>query len=723
MEDLNTTTAGNRGSTKELQQGDYTLNRLAFATGIQANDTVLTPYTPTPKALIKRLSEPAIGTKDGIYFIRCSGTKRTNNDTNDTASILIIDSDSHIDLNTGEIVSGAVSPDLVHIVLRDLGINHLIYSSFSNGATYEELHAKDKPATDTQPAQIFNSGGFYGVDYHKYRVIIPCTYSREQLPVLLDYLFSELHKAGVMLVNVKENRTWSQAWYFPRVPDQARLNLFEFFQFSKGENLNADAITKDWLKNNSQPEPTEPPPLKPKQPINETNGRRNPIKAFNQSYTPHDVLIRNNYTLKNGAYLRPNSDSGIAATKLCLNCKDGIERVYSHGGDVLNDGFAHDSFDCYRLLECGGDMKTALNWNEELTKHNQRIYAKEQAALNESKNSRADDNTSDKPPFSLSQFSLMGQSEAMKKQMLEDVFVLEDLAILGQATVLYAQFNTGKTLLTLWLLTESIKAHRIKGEDVYYINVDDTFKGLITKNDIAEQYGFHMIGSNMKGFDPDKFTDYMKQMIDDDTARGKVIILDTLKKFTDLMDKKKGTEFMKRAREFVQAGGTLIMLAHTNKNKGADGKVIYGGTNDIASDADCVFTLDTVSDDGITKQVLFENIKNRGNVAKEKAFSYRLEAENYHDLLKSVAMQDDTAAEQAKKDRAINAKREADKYAIDAITSTIQLGITLKTKLIESAHDFSGISKPKLTAALEDYTGVSWIESLGANNAKTYKLK
>ena len=52
-------------------------------------------------------------------------------------------------------------------------------------------------------------------------------------------------------------------------------------------------------------------------------------------------------------------------------------------------------------------------------------------------------------PFSLTKFSLMGQSEAMKQKMLTDVFVLNDIAILGQSTVIYAQFNTGKTLLTL----------------------------------------------------------------------------------------------------------------------------------------------------------------------------------------------------------------------------------------------------------------------------------
>lgn len=326
MDGLDTTHAANVGSIIEKQQGDYTLNVLALATGKQVNNPDLTPYTPTPIALIKRLSEPAIGKKDGVYFIRTLGSKRTNNDTRDTADILPIDADSRIDLSTGEIVSGAVAAELVHRVLVDLGINHCIYSSYSND-----------------------------VNFYKYRVIIFCRYTREQLPILLDYLFAELHSNEVMLAPVKENRTWAQAWYFPRVPDEQRKALFEFFQFNKGDNLNADAITQDWLKNNPKPEPIDPPPLIPKNPINETNGRRNPIKEFNQSFSVHDILTRNGYTCKNGAFLRPNSETGIAGVKVCRNCKDGVERVYSHGNDVLNDGKAHDAFDCYRLLECGGE--------------------------------------------------------------------------------------------------------------------------------------------------------------------------------------------------------------------------------------------------------------------------------------------------------------------------------------------------------------------------------
>jgi len=329
---------------------------LALATGKQANNPDLTPYTPTPIALIKRLSEPAIGKKDGVYFIRSSGSKRTNNDTSDTADILIIDADSRIDLHTGEVVSGAVAAELVHRVLVDLGINHCIYSSYSND-----------------------------VNLHKYRVIIFCRYSREQLPVLLDYLFAELHSNELMLAPVKENLTWSQAWFFPRVPDEQREALFEFYQFLKGDDLDADVITAVWLKEHP-PTPTAKPERQPKlhAPQNSSiAGQRNPIEEFNQAFCVDDILKRNGYIAKPSydmRWLSPVSETGVAGVQLAMACKDGVMRVYSHHNDVLNDGFAHDAFDCYRLLECGGDFKTAINWNAELTKHNQALWAKEQAA-------------------------------------------------------------------------------------------------------------------------------------------------------------------------------------------------------------------------------------------------------------------------------------------------------------------------------------------------------
>jgi hypothetical protein len=256
----------------------------------------------------------------------------------------------------------------VHEVLTKLFLSHCIYSSFSND-----------------------------VGLHKYRVIIPCEYSPEQLPILLDYLFSEFHQSGVMLADVKENRTWSQLWYFPRVPDAGHENLFQFYRLD-GVPLDSDTKQQGGLKNNLQPERAEPLPLVPKKPIDESNGRRNPLKEFNQSFCCEDILLRNGYIKKGLKYLRPDSESKIPAVQLCLNCKDGVERVYSHGNDALNDGFAHDAFDCFCLLEHGGDFNKALAWSDEITNHNQRLFMQEQsgseetAVAEDSHNNILDDN-------------------------------------------------------------------------------------------------------------------------------------------------------------------------------------------------------------------------------------------------------------------------------------------------------------------------------------------
>jgi hypothetical protein len=244
-----------------------------------------------------------------------------------------------------------------------------------------------------------------------------------------------------------------------------------------------------------------------------------------------------------------------------------------------------------------------------------------------------------------------------------------------------------------------------------------------------------MLAPNENGFKTDDFSNYLRQLIADDSARGVIIVLDTLKKFTDLMDKKKGTEFMRLAREFVSSGGTMIMLAHTNKNRGGDGKVVAGGTSDIGDDCDCAYTLDEVTSNSKThKDVLFENFKSRGNVKKELLVTYALSDNpsiaNYHDLLDSVQIADAGAAEQAKKDVAINAKLEKDAAAIEAITDGIMQGEHKVADLRKFAmnKDNYGISRRKFDDALDRYTGEKlsnsslWRVQNGENNAKIYYL-
>lgn len=340
----------------------------------------------------------------------------------------------------------------------------------------------------------------------------------------------------------------------------------------------------------------------------------------------------------------------------------------------------------------------------------------------------AQNKPAEKEAFSFSQFSLNGKSAEMREKMLNDTFVLDGIAILGQATVIYAKPNTGKTLLVMQMLIESIKAGRIKGDDVYYINADDTYKGLVTKLEIAEQYGFHMIAPSHNGFDAKQFQNYMRQLIDDDAAHGKVIILDTVKKFTDLMDKKQATNFMKIGREFISSGGTLIMMAHTNKNRDPDGKVVFAGTSDVVDDCDCAFILDEVTKTDYKKQVLFENFKSRGDVMRELSFSYSItEKQSYKDLIDSVKPMDIATIEQAKKEKIITAKVEKDAVAIEVITDAINQGHNKQPDLLRYAKE-AGVSDAKCRKALKDYEGGKlssssfWRVVHGDKNAKTYYL-
>ncbi|KJV05924.1 bifunctional DNA primase/polymerase [Methylocucumis oryzae] len=152
----------------------------------------------------------------------------------------------------------------------------------------------------------------------------------------------------------------------------------------------APAVLLDMLQNWGDWKPcldsalgiAEPPKIAPHKPQQgeQLPNWRNPIQEFNQSCCVSDVLTRNGY-MRTGKdrFIRPGSSSKAPGTVIMHNCTDGVERVYSHGGDVLNDGFAHDAFDCFRLLEHGGDWTAALNWNSEVTKHNQRLYQEEQA--------------------------------------------------------------------------------------------------------------------------------------------------------------------------------------------------------------------------------------------------------------------------------------------------------------------------------------------------------
>lgn len=326
----------------------------------------------------------------------------------------------------------------------------------------------------------------------------------------------------------------------------------------------------------------------------------------------------------------------------------------------------------------------------------------------------------------LATFSLQGQLKTLQDELVEQKHILGKLALQGQATVFYAAPNSGKTLLVLRLIVESIKRNTLDPSQVFYVNMDDNSQGLVEKLQLAEEYGFHMLADSHQGLDVLRFRQAIEQMIAENTARGVVVVLDTLKKFANLMDKGKSSEFARLIRQFSLKGGSVIALAHTNKNPGADGRAIYSGTSDIVDDFDCAYVMNPIHqpDDPTQKVVEFSNFKRRGNVAQTAAYTYTLEpSARYEELLLSVQEIDPnqlTVAKQA-------AEVHSDAHIIESISLCIGEGIVSKMKLAEASAERAGCSKKSANGIIEKYTGIDpayhrWNFTVQERGAKVYYL-
>lgn len=452
------------------------------------------------------------------------------------------------------------------------------------------------------------------------------------------------------------------------------------------------------------------------------NGQKSPVDAFKAAFDVELMLESSGYRKRGNRWLSPYSEGGTPGVVV-----KGNRWITSHQSDRaagLNE--SGDAFDLLVHFQYGGDFNAALKAVGEqfttpdgltLTKHNQTAYMQEKE-LQQVANDFSPEYHSE--PFSFKKFALNGSAREMRAKMLNDVYVLGEIAILGQWTTVFAAPNSGKTLLTIWMLIQALKDGRLNGEDVFYVNADDDYKGLVEKLELAETHGFNMVSPGHNGFKSSELQDYLSRMASEDNARGVVLILDTLKKFVDTMDKKAGTKFGQVARQFVSRGGTIIALSHTNKNRDVNGKRVFSGTSDIVDDADCAYTIDSGEGSSPFHQtVTFENFKCRGNVKQSVSYSYELEPENYLALLDSVEELDEDKAAQIRQQQRISEKLEKNAEAIEAIAECIQDGVTQKTDLIKMASTNSGFSKDKIRKVVNEHAGKyyskghRWIESKG----------
>lgn len=347
-------------------------------------------------------------------------------------------------------------------------------------------------------------------------------------------------------------------------------------------------------------------------------------------------------------------------------------------------------------------------------------------------------------PFA--RFNLMPHLKQLEEKVRDAVYLDADNEFLayGQTTILFARPNVGKTLLAGWLLEQSYE----QGKDltkVIYIDADNGVGQALGRMKALQAAGMTYIipgvGFNDKIASTELVKETMQQMIAKQATEGYFIILDTLKKFTSIMKKDEYSKFMSLCRQFTAGGGGILLMSHTNKNKGEDGKDVMSGTADGLQDADCVYKLERIADaEPGYDYIEMEAEKIRLPVTRKATFrimsaACRNRSTTYDDILETVARLESDEADK-NKERAQQALRQSkDAELIKVITEYMVFSIRPGATCTDNQGVFVSNLRAHLKAnyphldksdkglrnILRDGNNFYWLEvSLVGKNSKGY---
>jgi hypothetical protein len=97
----------------------------------------------------------------------------------------------------------------------------------------------------------------------------------------------------------------------------------------------------------------------------------------------------------------------------------------------------------------------------------------------------------------LRRFSLLGKADQLEARASDTKPLLGSFIMDGQATMIYAAPNTGKTLIVLHLLLAAIEQGLVDPDRVFYVNADDGSQGLAVKARLLQDVGAHMLAPGL----------------------------------------------------------------------------------------------------------------------------------------------------------------------------------------------------------------------------------
>ena len=175
--------------------------------------------------------------------------------------------------------------------------------------------------------------------------------------------------------------------------------------------------------------------------------------------------------------------------------------------------------------------------------------------------------------------------------MRDSAFLIPTMIVQGHVAVFAAPANGGKSTLFIYLC-EQLAAN---GLDVIYVNADSSPGDLVDHYHHAKRHGYKVISPDVKlGQNAQSVLAILDKIVNSSAScDGLVLILDTLKKFVDMLDKKQLKTLLSTLRAITLKGATICLLGHTNKYLGKDGNLIFEGMGDLRNDVDELIYLDS----------------------------------------------------------------------------------------------------------------------------------
>lgn len=273
--------------------------------------------------------------------------------------------------------------------------------------------------------------------------------------------------------------------------------------------------------------------------------------------------------------------------------------------------------------------------------------------------------------------------------MAETRMIWRDLIAETHLGVWSAPANGGKTTVAKFAAGELAARFR-----VLYFQEDASSGDIPALFQHARDHGYQLLSSAITGSTEEQIAALRKMIKLGARLDGVVMFFDTLKKYADLMSKGGSREFFKLMRSLTQLGATIVLLGHTNKHRGVDGKLMFEGVGDVRNDVDELIYIDSTEKDARGMRTMTMRPDKVRCAAKETTFELDTRSMSIR-ALDSVV----NVAAILERQRQL----EEDRPLIDAINAALAKGGMKHTELRDAVVKATGEGKTAVTRVIERY--------------------